>query len=56
VRDERIETAVNALQEAALLSGYLRRLMTDQLSELAKLHQALEKTRAALMMAGKGGA
>jgi hypothetical protein len=54
-RDERAEAAVNALQEAALLSGYLRRLMTDQLSELGKLHAALEKARAALQ-AGKGGA
>jgi hypothetical protein len=54
-RDERAEAAVNALQEAALLSGHMRRTMSEQLSDLGKLHAALEKARAALQ-AGKGGA
>ena len=54
-RDERTEAAANALQTAALLSGHLRRTMTEHLADLGKLHAALEKARAALQ-AGKGGA
>lgn len=53
-RDERTEAAANALQTAALLSGHLRRTITENLADLGKLHAALETARAALQ-AGKGG-
>ncbi len=57
-RDERVEAAVNAMQEAALLTGYLRRTLTDNLTDLGKLHAAIARAAAALRPGHdeKGGA
>lgn len=48
-RNVRQESAVNALQEATLLAGYLRRTMDANLTDLTKLHAALERARMALL-------
>ena len=57
-RDVQVETAVNALQEAALLTGYLRRCLTDNMTDLGKLDAAIERAAAALRPGRdeKGGA
>lgn len=47
-RNRPAETAVNALQEATLLTGALRRTRLADLDDLAKLKAALDRAIAAL--------
>jgi len=56
-RDEHLEAAVNALQEALFLAGSLYTTTAATLNDIALLHAALDRARVALRAsAQKGGA